>query len=545
MKEVLFKKEFSLYTSVEQKKETQLLLHIPEGVYSQKHPFFQREKSYHDEETFSKNYGNPLFSLSSEKFMLVVERDGDKVSIKYFLYYNHRRPGVFWFKLRKDVYFLSVNTKTGNVYSGHILNYQKKRKKTRKIHCNLFINDPVKDFAVSLKNSLTQYNPADASSITFSAIDLFINLVDGRDDLTMGANTRLFKFYLDKKQIKYPNNFNIFGKEFYGKEFRTILKKNDNKLVDSIMKYHSVRGDKLRKVLHSVSKYGFGLYKQAIDFFGESWVNQDYNFLKALIEQENTLPISANVKTQFVNYVSPKEKKRFFNLFKLFVFESVVDTHNLSDHINFYVQLKYYGDTEVEWKSDGYSRHKFNEEHNTWATKVSFFKGGTYERFYPEIYDEKIGQFEFCENNIPFHVKLLKNSYDYNDESSIQSNCVRTYLGRASSIILSLRKNSFDSDERLTIEYLMENLNGKIYIEPIQVRAKYNQPPDSSWENALNKLHEKMRKLSESKEPLTYKLKKTCNNGIVLESDTHFENGYLTWSVKSIDNSDSFFNYYL
>lgn len=545
MKEVLFKKEFSIFTSTEQKKETSLLQYIPQENYSSKHPYFQREKSYHDEETFLKNYGNPLYHLLRESFMVVVEKEGDKVVIKFFVYSTHRRPGVYWFKVYKSVEFLSVNTKTGNVYFGKIMNYQNKRKKQRKIQCNFFINDPLQTFAVGLKNNLTRFNPADASPLTFQAIDIFINNVDGRDDLTLGATSRLFKFYLDKKQIKYPNNFNIFSGEFYCKEFRQLLKKNNGKLVEATMKHHKVNGDKLRKALHEVSSYGFGFYEQAINFFGESWINQDYELLKSILEYKNPMPVGREIIRSFVELASPKEKKRFFNLFKLFVSERVVDSHNLSDHINFYVLLKNFGDTEVEWKSDGVSRHKFNEEHNVWATKVTYYRGGTYERFYPDILLNKIKEFEFIENETSFHAVILTNTFEYNDESSIQSNCVRTYLGRPSSIIVSLRKNSPCSEERLTIEYFIEKLDEQIYIEPIQVRAKYNQQPDESWGRALESLHNRVSQISKNNQPITYKLKKTCNNGVILESDTHFENGHLVWSTKSIDNVTGFYNYYL
>jgi len=60
---------------------------------------------------------------------------------------------------------------------------------------------------------------------------------------------------------------------------------------------------------------------------------------------------------------------------------------------------------------------------------------------------------------IPFEVKgetyypvLLDNSTNYNQESAIQSNCVKNYVGTSGSVIVSLRKGDRESGVRATIE---------------------------------------------------------------------------------------------
>jgi hypothetical protein len=52
-----------------------------------------------------------------------------------------------------------------------------------------------------------------------------------------------------------------------------------------------------------------------------------------------------------------------------------------------------------------------------------------------------------------YYPVLLTNSSVYNQESQLQSNCVKGYIGKTGSIIVSLRKGSIDSDIRGTIEY--------------------------------------------------------------------------------------------
>ena len=60
--------------------------------------------------------------------MVVVEKDGDKVSIKTFHGWKHRRAGVQWFKISKNMDFISVNVRTGDVYVGGLINFHLKKK---------------------------------------------------------------------------------------------------------------------------------------------------------------------------------------------------------------------------------------------------------------------------------------------------------------------------------------------------------------------------------------------------------------------------------
>ena len=55
-------------------------------------------------------------------------------------------------------------------------------------------------------------------------------------------------------------------------------------------------------------------------------------------------------------------------------------------------------------------------------------------------------------------------SEKYNQESALQSNCVKTYIGKVGSIIISLRDGSNDSNTRATIEYKLTIENKKIKI---------------------------------------------------------------------------------
>ena len=109
----------------------------------------------------------------------------------------------------------------------------------------------------------------------------FMDEVDGRRGLVsiFSLDKRLFKFYLDKKGIKYPNNFFLYSSRLVGPIFRKTLKKNDNRLVDTFMIHNGLTGKKLKKCLHSCKGLNLDLYLVAKNLFGDDWINQDDDFI--------------------------------------------------------------------------------------------------------------------------------------------------------------------------------------------------------------------------------------------------------------------------
>jgi hypothetical protein len=93
-----------------------------------------------------------------------------------------------------------------------------------------------------------------------------------------------------------------------------------------------------------------------------------------------------------------------------------------------------------------------------------------------------------------YYPVVLDNSKNYNEESAIQSNCVKTYIGKAGSIIVSLRKGGVDSDERATIEYNMTKglLNESVRISRVQSLGRFNKGLPENWNEVLLKLDERM-----------------------------------------------------
>ena len=480
------------------------------------------------EEDFVLHYGNPLARVLKSYLMIVVERDGDKVSMKVFNGFRERRVGNKWFKVARSVDYITVNTKTGDVYSGFLHNYQNKKKVRKKLNKNFFLNEPISQVMYTIRDKGWSYSH-NSSEIANDAVSKFMYEIDGREEpYEFNFEKRLFKFYLDKKGIKYPNNFRLYSSKLVGPIFRKILKKNDNRLVDAFMIHNGLTGKKLKKCLHSCKSLNLDLYLMARRLFGDDWINQDDDFILQTLNSEFNIK-DRDIPAEFVNVIGKDELRRVFNLFKKVYFEEMFDTYTFIDHIEIYTQLKMYGETDLRWMSNDVDI--FRNEHLDWSDKLTFYKNGHYERIYP------IYSYEHLEQPLgEYYPVLLDDSTSYNQESSIQSNCVKTYIGKSSNIILSLRKGSRYSEDRATIEYQLYREDDKVKCRRVQSLGKYNGKLSDEWTHWLLKLDLKMLYYVNDDRFEPVKITKKCYNGTFFESDSYWdEDGFLKWDNKIIE----------
>ena len=539
MKVELFKQSFEKYRCVSHKTTTPLqnknfiypntdesfgeLINIHQPT--KKHPLFIVEKTTTDKESYTENYGNPMCSVTKTHVMVLVEKTGDKVSLKVFNGFRHRGAGNAWFKVSWNVDYITVNKKTGDVYHGYLHNYQKKRKCVKKVRRNFFYNEPINTIKHIIKNSLSDYE-LNTYDIAIRAVSTFLFEIDERQGFeNLDFNKRLFRFYLDKRQIKYPNNFYVYAQILVGPEIKKVLKKNDNRLVDSYMIKEGLSGKKLKKALHNCETLNINLYKHAREVFGDDWLNQDGDIISALL---NCTLHAQHVPPEFKTVISPEELKRVYNIFKrVFIYEDL-DSYTFYDHIRMYTELKLYGETDLRWYSEK-SKEEFREEHLDWSEKIQFYKQGNYTRIYPKYFKERI------EKEIDGYMPLLlMDSKSYNEESLYQSNCVKTYIGKPGSFIISLRKGFYG--DRATIEYKLVKDRNQITPLRVQSLGKFNGKLDEEWNEVLFKLDDIVLSCIEDKRFETVKIIKECKNGVTLESDTHWEEDNLRWTYKNIES---------
>ena len=496
---------------------------------------FRRKGFDNSEETYLTNYGNPLYSIMKEHLMIVVERDENKVSLKYFIGSRNRRVGKVWFKVSKSMRFMTVNLKTGDVYHGELTNYQKK-KCIKRIRRNVFIGDPLNTIKTMLKHLIDGFKvEVDSYAVTIEALSKFMFEVDQRQDFgDLNFSQRLYRFYLSRKGIKYPNNFGAYLKTEDKLPILKDFRKNDYKFVDTFMKINGVSGKKLRKALHICSSANLSVYRIAISFFGEDWINKNEDVLLACLN--SAYRPYFRTETSLRDVFSSEELKRVFEIFKQVFVKGTLDYSTFFDHIRLYIELKVFGEQDIRWYSCD-DKDEFRKEHLDWTDKVQHYKQGTYTRIYPEYMHESINE-PITVGLDTYYPVLLTNSSDYNMESQLQSNCVKGYIGKTSSIIVSLRKGSVDSDVRGTIEYSLQKDEYVIWVNRVQYLGRSNERLGQEWNTVLSRLDFVMDDCIQDERYENVKLMKECANGAILHSDSEWnDSGRLVWSQKNIESS--------
>jgi hypothetical protein len=546
MKEEIYKKNFERYSTTKYRDQSKIFSSLDEDKYfginslfnvSEKYPLFVNGGELYGEEHYTENLFNPLCSILKEYVMIVVEKNGDKVVIKLFHGFRHRREGKAWFKVEKNVDYISVNIKTGDVYSGHIRGYQRKKKCVKSVKRNTFYLEPIQSLKSKIKNILTRFTDKayDEVSVAFSE---FMFQIDQRKNFeTLSFGDRLFRFYLDKRNYKYPNNFKIYPTQLVGPEIKKILKKNGNKLVDAIMIKHGLSGKKIKQALHTCDKLNIELYQAARKLFGDDWLNQDeQNVIVDILNSPNSLLGSINYPQLFSELISKEELRRVYILFKQVFIHQNLDSYTFHDHIRMYTELKMFGERDLKWYSVE-SKDEFRKEHLDWTDKLQHYKMGTYTRIYPDYMYDIISKPIIGD----FHPVLLDTSLKYNDESNYQSNCVKGYIGKAGSIIISVRHGQF-LEERATVEYRMSMNGGMVSADRVQSLGKFNQKLESQWDTVLFKLDNQVLSCIRDERFETVKLIKECKNGTTLKSDSYWdEQRNLRWTHKTIDSNQSIF----
>lgn len=549
MKEVLYKKEFVKYecnsysnsSPIDDKGryvDSAQVYHPP----TKKHPLFLYQSAHNNEEFFSENFQNPMALVSRYNVLVVIERNGDKISMKLFDSFTHRRPGVTWFKKLKNVIFLTVNTKTGDIYSGGIINYHLKRNCKKRIQRNYFSDGGLCSFQNLLRVQISRFNPAETTSvITSDIISFFLNLIDPNDSFTnLKPSERLFKFYLDKKGYKYPNNFNVFMPYWFGPDIKKCLKRNDKRVIDAFMDLYEFSGKKVKKILHKIDNFNSHVYMVASDLFGEDWLNQDENLLLACFNTKNGFTQAPEI---FKELITHDELKRVFSLFKQVIQYENMNSYTLHDHIRMYCELKELGEN-IKWlSSSDNTTNIFREEHLDWTDKLQHYRQGSYYRIYPEYTYEMINKPLEVSGEVYTPV-LLHDSTGYNEESSYQSNCVKGYVGKCQSMIVSLRRGEGKDMERATLEYELSYKKELeiVRIERVQSLGRFNQQLPSDWTDALLRLDERMLYYVKDEKFDTVKIKKKCANGVELESASVWDDmGRLRWNKKAVERTDRYY----
>ena len=458
-----------------------------------KHYVFTFDKSVNnDKEEFEKNYGNPLCDVTVFRSTFVVEENEDKICLKVFYCGKHRKAGEVFFRKSTKLNYITFNKKTNIFTVGKNTEYHKKRGKGKGsvVRRNSFPVSLTTDAYHSFMNGLDDTKTYNLE-IT-EGINLFLSKIGAEKVLNyIGLPMSLFGCLLDKQGVKKPDNWRGYY-NVYPKPTKKDYKKYGFKMVDAYMKLNDVSSEKIKKVLHKVQNPCFKSIKMLMDIFGRDFILQ---------RPEEELCIVFNTKSDespfepVNNYFENFGKRDMSNCYQIYLLSKTdhnLSTHTFYDHVRFFDIIS--KNEPVKWMSK--TLKEFNAEHTIWSDKVDFYTTGRYSRQYSNEFVERVSEPIITSDKITFNPLVLQSSEEYVNESVHQSNCVRTYQNRPSSLIISLRK---EDGERASIEYrpsIGMNENQPVIFKRVQTLGRFNGQLDDTWDDAISILDNRLKRIS-------------------------------------------------
>jgi len=440
--------------------------------------FFGKEK-FTDEESFVKNYANPYAYPLMTRKTIVIEENENKIALKVYTYTTVRSLLKKFFRVRKNITYLTFNKKRKQFFHGEI-----NSKKKKKINQTMRVN--VTDLSTtSLITKLTLSRLGFETSTEHSKnsgeyiLNMFIDLVIDRIDIDINKDQNVQKKYYEMilkfRNIKYPNAFEKFASVFQPtKEVRRC----DSNIVTFFMKKAGLKGKKARVLLNDYENLDVDAM-----FNLQKWIGLD-NFNKIKNEAflakrtySTYIPVVYYGDYDHFKNVTKTEMENIISIINSSSTEEVL--HTIVDHLKFQRDLKKY-DEHHKIQSKTYDDFVF--EHSEISALLQSYRTGYVERFYGK--DATLVEDPIYTNEYTYFLKLLKNTNEYEEESSHQHNCVRTYIEKAYCFIISLRKGSPKGSERATLEYAITSDGPK----RVQSRTKYNKILSEEWNEPLKEL---------------------------------------------------------
>jgi hypothetical protein len=432
--------------------------------------FKSKFKSY-DETVFLENYGNPFAEVHMKRKTLVIEENENKIALKFYSYNNYRDASKKFFRTRREISYLTFNIKRKTFYSGEL-----KLKKKVKISSKMSIHKT--DLRnISIYNNMMCFYMDDKESnsikLTDEVMSMFLNRVAERTgtkfDTELDNNDKFYQMYLKFSGIKYPDAFSKFMSFYTPKK---EIREYGNNLVTWVMDKNNLKGTKIRELLNKYNNIDFNGIVTFYRLFG--------------LDLFNTINSECFLSERITNFygdyglaIEPLSKKEKENIVKILnTSNSETVLNSLGDHLQYKLSLKKYGEF-VKITATNYD--DYVKEHSEWSALVQSYRSGVVTRFYGE--DSYLIEKPITHNGETYYPVLLKTTEQYEGESMIQSNCVRTYSEKPYCFIVSLRNGSVTGDKRASIEFRY----GVDGIKVVQKLGKYNKGLSEEW---LSPIHE-------------------------------------------------------
>jgi hypothetical protein len=458
-----------------------------------------------------KHYNNPFSEINVHLIERKIKITDDKIIVSLYRLTKNRRVNLIYFKKSVQIHRLIINRKNGDIttyFNGSNGGVFRKNCFTVALNVIQTIFDFGKTYS-SLSN-VTKNISKEIEKVFddflfykefYETIGIKHNIVKHtRHKLTMDF---LVNDFVNKKNIKIPDNYHNLIINFYPTE--KFLKKNDRKLIASILDMFGIKSKVTIKILHENPKIDIYNFIDLCTLLGENFhkyissVNLDAFSSATFIDNDkytigrhlpNTKELSKSLtnkdKETIVSLINSKVESKKFNL----VTVDISFMNLLKDHISMLKNLReYYPDYVLRCTHTSY----FDEEHRNMTMLISKIKKGTTVKY--EFNQDMLSEiekpielkFQIDDNIVTDYLypTILKTEEDYIEEGSFMHHCVATYSEKEKSIIVSIRTK--DGKDRVTCEF--ECQNGNL----IQSRHFCNQDPPADFMIAVDELKNKTR----------------------------------------------------
>jgi hypothetical protein len=445
------------------------------------------DRSFHttNDRHIKRHFANPFATIILNTIERSVRRHGEKLTIKVYKQVKTREINMKYFKKYFTVISITINLRTGNFT---ILNLSNSTKtKSIRFRTNSFFE---LSQVCGIQNGIFQrdHHLSNTSNV-FSLFDKEFN--DSKFSFIIGKElgfgysnytekpglffNNMMKFFVKNKNIKAPNDYQNLLCYFYPTE--KFLKKNDRKLISSVLDFFGIRSKITVKLLHKIpninivslakicyllgddyGKYLGNIKEEGFKVFDRELGLNDINEIVLFKCSYNSIKkhgydINEREKENIVRIINSQNKKIISGD------NSFIDT--AYDHFSMMKKISEIGnDIRLNVKNIG----DFNIEHvelsktisaieKGWVIEYQFHKDTINDLEKPLDVKINLSDSETEPNWVTetFYPVVLKREEEYVEEGKTMHHCVETYADRDNSIIISIRTK--DMSDRITCEF--------------------------------------------------------------------------------------------
>jgi hypothetical protein len=466
-----------------------------------------------------KYYNEPLSEISVHILERSIIKKGDKVTIKTNKFTKCRGFNCKYFKTNK--YTTSV---TFDMIKGDFLlvNSGKhgRTKTTPKFRKNGF--QQFNNFLDSsdgpfkfLRNHMGKNNPLYKelkNNFKDKEFNDVLSKVFNINFTTDGSFFKTFfyeeviRWFINTKKIKIPNDYKKLLVHYYPTE--KYLKKNDRKLIASVLDVYQIKSKVTIKLLHEKPNIDLGSLYMLCYLFGNNYqkyigsINKDLfgttsDNDKGHLIGASSLKMMENIRDRIKNHgydISDIEKENLLSVLTSETEKGISVDENfmglVMDHFRMLSKIREY-DPNIRMRAN--TRVKFHGEHNELSRMISAIKKGwVIQYFYPEETIRQIQQPIKVFKSIKIGHSLMGTDMDdyinitpyvltreeeYVEEGKFMHHCVASYAETDTSMIISLRTE--DEQDRVTCEFQISS--GKL----IQAKHFSNAQPPKQFEYVI------------------------------------------------------------